>query len=86
MKKDVSCCHLQHSSDYFVLTGGLNFSYNFRKKGENMKNFLVICTLAIAGLSMSGCGQIYDSEPVSIGYDNNELKLSPCACILVYQA
>ena len=51
-----------------------------------MKKFLVICTLAIAGLSMSGCGQLYDSEPVSIGYDNNELKLSPCACMLVYQA
>jgi len=51
-----------------------------------MKKFLIICTLAIVGLGMSGCGQIYDSEPVSIGYDNNELKLSPCACILVYQA
>ena len=51
-----------------------------------MKKFLVICTLAVAGLSVAGCGQIYDSEPVSIGYDNNELKLSPCACILVYQA
>ena len=51
-----------------------------------MKKFLIICTLAVAGLGMSGCGQIYDSEQVSIGYDNNELKLSPCACILVYQA
>ena len=51
-----------------------------------MKKFLIICTLAIVGFGMSGCGQIYDAEPVSIGYDNNELKLSPCACILVYQA
>lgn len=51
-----------------------------------MKKFLIVCTLAIVGLGMSGCGQIYDREPVGIGYDNNELKLSPCACILVYQA
>lgn len=51
-----------------------------------MKKILVICTLAIIGLGMSGCGQIYDTEPVGIGYDNHELKLSPCACILVYRA
>ena len=51
-----------------------------------MRKFLIICTLVVVGLGMSGCGQIYDAEPVSIGYDNNELKLSPCACILVYQA
>lgn len=51
-----------------------------------MKKFLIICALATVGLSMAGCGQIYDREPVSIGYDNNELKLSPCACVLVYQA
>lgn len=51
-----------------------------------MKKFLVILTLAVASFSMAGCGQIYDAEPVSIGYDNNELKLSPCACILVYRA
>ncbi len=51
-----------------------------------MKKLLVIFALIIAGLSLSGCGQIYDSEPVTIGYDNNELKLSPCACILVYRA
>ena len=51
-----------------------------------MKKFLAICTLVIVGLSFAGCGQIYDAEPVGIGYDNNELKLSPCACILVYRA
>ncbi|MBR5904086.1 MAG: hypothetical protein IKZ49_00965 [Alphaproteobacteria bacterium] len=51
-----------------------------------MKKFLIICTLAVVGLGIAGCGQVYDREPVSIGYDNNELKLSPCACILVYQA
>ena len=86
MMKDVSCYRLQHSFNYFILTQGTNFSYTFRKKGESMKKFLIICTLAIVGFGMSGCGQIYDAEPVSIGYDNNELKLSPCACILVYQA
>lgn len=51
-----------------------------------MKKILVIFALVIAGLSIYGCGQVYDREPVSIGYDNNELKLSPCACILVYHA
>jgi hypothetical protein len=51
-----------------------------------MKKFLAVCALVIVGLSMAGCGQIYDREPVSIGYDSNELKLSPCACILVYKA
>ncbi|MBQ6012379.1 MAG: hypothetical protein IJL23_04685 [Alphaproteobacteria bacterium] len=51
-----------------------------------MKKFLIILALAVAGFGLSGCGQIYDNEPVSIGYDNNELKLSPCACILVYRA
>ena len=51
-----------------------------------MKKFLAIFALIVVAFSVAGCGQIYDSEPVSIGYDNNELKLSPCACILVYQA
>lgn len=51
-----------------------------------MKKYLVIFALLIVAFGMAGCGQIYDREPVSIGYDNNELKLSPCACILVYRA
>lgn len=37
-------------------------------------------------LALAGCGQVYDREPVTVGYDNNELKLSPCACIMVYRA
>lgn len=37
-------------------------------------------------LALAGCGQVYDREPVGVGYDTNELKLSPCACIMVYQA
>ncbi len=38
------------------------------------------------GLALAACGQIYDREPVGVGYDTNELKLSPCACIMVYRA
>jgi len=87
MKNNVSCFHLKRNSNCFGLTWGIDFSYTFRKEGENaMKKFLIICTLAVVGLGIAGCGQVYDREPVSIGYDNNELKLSPCACILVYQA
>ena len=51
-----------------------------------MKKFLMICALLVVAGGIAACGQIYDREPVSIGYDNNELKLSPCACILVYHA
>ena len=51
-----------------------------------MKKLLSVLALVIVAFSFAGCGQVYDAEPVSIGYDNNELKLSPCACILVYQA
>ena len=51
-----------------------------------MRKFLMICTLVVVGLGIAACGQIYDREPVGVGYDNNELKLSPCACIMVYQA
>jgi hypothetical protein len=29
---------------------------------------------------------MYNREPVGVGYDNNELKLSPCACMMVWQA
>ena len=29
------------------------------------------------------CGSYYEPEPVGIGKDVNELKLSPCACIEV---
>ncbi|MFA7188314.1 MAG: lipoprotein [Alphaproteobacteria bacterium] len=36
--------------------------------------------------ALAGCGQVYDREPVGVGFDNNELKLSPCACMQVYRA
>ena len=45
----------------------------------------VVLGLFVA-LVLAGCGQIYDREPVGVGYDNNELKLSPGACIIVFQA
>lgn len=48
-----------------------------------MKKIILGFFVAIA---LAGCGQVYDREPVGVGYDNNELKLSPCACIMVYQA
>ncbi|MDR1071437.1 MAG: hypothetical protein LBL21_02240 [Rickettsiales bacterium] len=41
--------------------------------------------LSVLILSLAGCGQVYDREPVGIGYDNDELKLSPCACMKVYR-
>ncbi len=40
--------------------------------------------LLIAILILTACGMFgsyYEPEPVGIGKDVNELKLSPCACI-----
>ena len=42
------------------------------------KMFLVLFALLV-----SGCGSYYEPEPVGVGKDINELKLSPCACIEV---
>ncbi|MCL2749237.1 MAG: lipoprotein [Alphaproteobacteria bacterium] len=36
--------------------------------------------------ALAGCGQVYDREPVGVGYSNDELKLSPCACMQAYRA
>ncbi len=44
-----------------------------------------VITGILVGLVLAACGQIYDREPVGVGYDTNELKLSPCACIMVYR-
>ena len=41
--------------------------------------FLVIIVLSACSLF----GSYYEPEPVGIGKDVNELKLSPCACIEV---
>ncbi|MDR0449170.1 MAG: hypothetical protein LBG89_01765 [Rickettsiales bacterium] len=46
-----------------------------------MKKFLIVFVLA---LSVAGCGQIYEKDPVGIGFGQDELKLSPCACMIVY--
>lgn len=39
--------------------------------------------LLLAILLLSACGSYYEPEPVGIGKDVNELKLSPCACLEV---
>jgi hypothetical protein len=41
----------------------------------------VAALFAIA--AVSGCGSMYNPDPVGVGYDANELKLSPCACIQI---
>jgi uncharacterized protein YceK len=43
-----------------------------------------IALLFLIVVALAGCGQVYDREPVGVGYDNNELKLSPCACMQLY--
>ena len=69
------------------LTRLIDFSYNQHEyicaKGKEMRKISLGILFAFA---LAGCGQVYDREPVGVGYDNNELKLSPCACIMVYQA
>ena len=37
----------------------------------------------VSVLLLSACGSYYEPEPVGVGKDVNELKLSPCACIEV---
>ena len=39
--------------------------------------------LMLGILLVSSCGSYYEPEPVGVGKDVNELKLSPCACIEV---
>lgn len=46
-----------------------------------MNKFMVLTVLMLTALS--GCGTIYEPDPVGTGYDINELKLSPCACMQV---
>ncbi|MCL2338913.1 MAG: hypothetical protein FWC51_03090 [Proteobacteria bacterium] len=48
-----------------------------------MKKLLFV---AMAVMALAGCGQVYNRTPVGVGYDNDELKLSPCACMMVYRA
>jgi hypothetical protein len=65
----------------FGLTERREIFYNRKNEGQEMKK-LFSATILI--LTLAGCGQVYDREPVGIGYDNDELKLSPCACMRVY--
>ncbi|MBN2676069.1 MAG: hypothetical protein JXR30_02335 [Alphaproteobacteria bacterium] len=42
--------------------------------------------LGLAGIFLSSCGgSMYHADPVGIGSDNAEMKLSPCACFLIPQ-
>lgn len=41
--------------------------------------FLAVLLLSACGLF----GSYYEPEPVGVGKDVNELKLSPCACLQV---
>ena len=43
------------------------------------KKMVIIFMLLVLG----ACGSYYEPEPVGIGKDVNELKMSPCACIEV---
>jgi hypothetical protein len=66
------------------LTYAWKIHYNFIKgKGGKMKKLLLGLVIVFG---LAGCGQVYDREPVGVGFDNNELKLSPCACMQVYRA
>lgn len=47
-----------------------------------MKRFII---LSVVTFGLFGCGQVYDKGPVGVGYDNDELKLSPCACMQIYR-
>ncbi len=45
-----------------------------------MRKFIALFLLII----VSGCGgTMYEPDPVGVGYDVNELKMSPCACLQI---
>ena len=70
--------------DIFLnLTDTAKFFYNpIKPRDFTMRK---IFALFIIVIGLAGCGQVYDREPVGVGYDNDELKLSPCACMMVYR-
>ena len=51
----------------------------YRRNTNMFKKFV----LGLAVIMVSSCGSYYEPEPVGVGKDVNELKLSPCACIEV---
>jgi len=46
-----------------------------------MKIFLLGVFIVLA---VAGCGQIHSREAVGIGWHTDELNLSPCACLRVW--
>ncbi len=51
--------------------------------GINMYKMLVLLSVVFGLASCRLVGSYYEPEPVGIGKDVYELKLSPCACIEV---
>ena len=47
-----------------------------------MKNVKIILGFLFVTF-LTSCSSIYEKEPVGIGGDINELKRSPCACMLL---
>lgn len=41
--------------------------------------------MAMFFLLIAGCGSIFQQDAVGAGYEEDELKISPCACIQVEQ-
>lgn len=44
-----------------------------------------IIAILLINISLAGCGTIYSQDAVGVGYDPNELKVSPCACLKIEQ-
>ncbi|MCK5296633.1 MAG: hypothetical protein KAJ75_07060 [Alphaproteobacteria bacterium] len=49
---------------------------------RNRNIFLISIGICIV---VAGCSSIYESKPIGIGRDPAEMKMSPCACMLVKQ-
>lgn len=47
-----------------------------------LHHFLILSAVL---LSLAACGSKYESRPIGIGRDPGEMKISPCACLLIKQ-
>ncbi len=48
--------------------------------------FEKFAVLAVVSVCVAGCSSVmYSTDAVGVGYDDAELKLSPCACLKVRQ-
>ena len=56
---------------------------DYIKKGKEMYKSLILLLIMLAVAACNFVGSYYEPEPVGIGKDIYELKLSPCACIEV---